>query len=306
MRARRLVAWTGALIAATSLGAVGLTALLAPAAPAVRPAVARTTDAVHLRHVRRFNVGAAHSPQVLHQLARGPAVRKAAISTTAYTAATAPAGVPGVDVASFQHPSGAAINWALVGSAGIKFAAIKATEGNYYTNPWTRGDLAAAQRAGLAIMAYHFAIPNLTGPDSSAAAQADFAIYHASYAYGRAPLMLDIEYDPYSSTDGTNQCYGLSPSAMVAWVQAFTAEVLSKTGQSPIIYTPKSWWDTCTGNNTSFSKHMLWVPFPETTPPASTDLPAGWSTLSTWGIWQYTIGTVSGISGDVDLDVLNK
>jgi GH25 family lysozyme M1 (1,4-beta-N-acetylmuramidase) len=303
MRARASLGWTGALIAATGLGTLGLMALRVPAVPAVRPAVARTA-AVHPLHVRRFNVGAAHSPQVLRQLARGPAVRKAAISTTAYTAASPPAGVPGVDVASFQHPSGAAINWTLVGDAGIKFAAIKVTEGNYYVNPWARADLAAAQRAGLAIMAYEFAIPNLTGPDSSAAAQADFAIYHASYAYGRAPLMLDIEYDPYSSTDGTNQCYGLSPSAMVAWVQAFTAEVQSKTGQSPIIYTPQSWWDTCTGGSTRFGQDMLWVPFPGTTPPVSANLPAGWNN---WGIWQYTsIGGVSGISGDVDLDVLNK
>src|SRR5215472_11939432 len=181
MRARVSLAWTGALIAATSLGALGLTALLAPAVPAVRPAVAHATVAVHRLHVRRFNVGAAHSPQVLRQLAKGPAVRKAAIMTTAYTAASPPAGVPGVDVASFQHPSGAAINWGLVGSAGIKFAAIKATEGNYYVNPWSQTDLPAAQRAGLAIMAYDFAIPNLTGPGGSAAGQADFAIYHASY-----------------------------------------------------------------------------------------------------------------------------
>ena len=190
MRARASLGWTGALIAVTTLGTLGLMALQTPAVPAVRPAVARTA-AVHPLHVRRFNVGAAHSPQVLRQLAKGPAVSRAAISATAYTAATAATGVPGVDVASFQESSG--ITWAKVAGAGIKFAAIKATEGNYYTNPWARGDLAAAQRAGLAIMAYHFAIPNLTGPDSSAAAQADFAIYHASYAYGRAPLMLDIE-----------------------------------------------------------------------------------------------------------------
>jgi GH25 family lysozyme M1 (1,4-beta-N-acetylmuramidase) len=304
MRARASLGWTGALIAATSLGTLGLMALRVPAVPAVRAPVAHATVAGHrLLHVRRFNVRAAHSPQVLRQLAKGPAVSKAAISTTAYrAAATAPAGVAGVDVASFQHPSGAAINWAQVAGAGMKFAAVKVTEGNYYANPWARADLPGAQRAGLAIMAYHFAIPNLTGPDSSATAQADFAIYHASYAYGRAPLMLDIEYDPYYSTDGTNQCYGLSPSAMVAWVQAFTAEVQSKTGQSPIIYTPRSWWDTCTASSTSFRQHMLWIPFPGTTPPGSADLPAGWST---WGIWQYTIGTVSGIAGDVDLDVLN-
>ena len=302
MRARASLGWTGALIAATSLGTLGLMALRAPAVPAVRAAVARTTDAVHPLHVRRFNVGAAHSPQVLRRLAKGPAVSRAAISTTASRAASAPAGVPGVDIASYQESGG--ITWTQVAGAGIKFAAIKVTEGNYYANPWARADLAAAQRAGLAIMAYDFAIPNLTGPDSSAAAQADFVIYHASYAYGRAPLMLDIEYDPYYGQDGTNQCYGLSPSAMVAWVQAFTAEVQSKTGQSPIIYTPRQWWDTCTGNSTGFGQHMLWIPLPGTTPPGSADLPAGWST---WGIWQYTsLGTVSGIAGDVDVDVLNE
>jgi GH25 family lysozyme M1 (1,4-beta-N-acetylmuramidase) len=302
MRARESLGWTGALIAATSLGTLGLMALRAPAVPAVRAAVAHTTDAVHPLHVRRFNVRAAHSPQVLSQLAKGPAVSRAAISTTAYMTASAPAGVPGVDVASYQESGG--ITWAYVAGAGIKFAAIKVTEGNYYVNPSARADLAAAQKAGLAIMAYDFAIPNLTGPDSSAAAQADFAIYHASYAYGRAPLMLDIEYDPYYSQDGTNQCYGLSPSAMVAWVQAFTAEVQSKTGQSPTIYTPRSWWDTCTGSSTGFGQHLLWIPFPGTTPPVSADLPAGWST---WGIWQYTsLGAVKGIAGYVDLDVLNK
>ena len=301
MRARVSLGWTAALIAATSLGTLGLMALRTPAVPAVRAAVAHTTDAVHPLHVRRFNVRAAHSPQVLRQLAKGPAVSRAASSTTAYRAASAPAGVPGVDVASYQESGG--ISWAQVAGAGIKFAAIKVSEGNYYVNPWARADLAAAQRAGLAIMAYDFAIPNLTGPDSSATAQADFAIYHAFYAYGRAPLMLDIEYDPYYSQDGTNQCYGLSPSAMVAWVQAFIAEVQSKTGQSPVIYTPRSWWDTCTGNSTGFGQHMLWIPFPGTTPPGPADLPAGWGT---WGIWQYTsLGRVSGITGDVDLNVLN-
>src|SRR5258708_10115279 len=301
MRARVSLGWTGALIAATSLGTLGLMAQRAPAVPAVRAAVAHTTDAVHPLHVRRFNVRAAHSPQVLRQVGRGPAVSRAAISTAGYTGASAPAGVPGMDVASYQESPG--ITWANVAGAGIKFAAIKVTEGNYYVNPWARADLAAAQRAGLAVMAYDFAIPNLTGPDSSAAAQADFAIYHASYAYGRAPLMLDIEYHPYSSQDATNQCYGLSPSAMVAWVQAFTAEVQSKTGQSPIIYTPRYWWDTCTGNSTLFGQHMLWIPFPGTTPPGSADLPAGWSS---WGIWQYaSVGTVWGIAGNVDLDVLN-
>src|SRR6516225_4598726 len=70
------------------------------------------------------------------------------------------AGTPlrGIDVAAFQHPRKVRINWAAVAGAGYKFAAVKATEGNYYVNPWTGTDLAAAKKAGLYVTAYHFAI----------------------------------------------------------------------------------------------------------------------------------------------------
>jgi len=53
--------------------------------------------------------------------------------TTALTVprvtAAAPGALPqGIDVASFQHPKGAAINWAQVAGAGYKFAAVKGTD----------------------------------------------------------------------------------------------------------------------------------------------------------------------------------
>ena len=72
--------------------------------------------------------------------------------------------------------------------------------------------------------------------------------------------MLDIEYDPYVTTDKTNECYGLSPSAMVSWISSFSAEVRSKTGRLPLIYTPPSWWSTCTGGSTAFGQTPAWVP----------------------------------------------
>jgi hypothetical protein len=50
----------------------------------------------------------------------------------------------GVDVASFQHPGGAAINWSQVASAGYRFAFVKATQGNYYTNPYFSSDYQAS------------------------------------------------------------------------------------------------------------------------------------------------------------------
>ena len=148
-----------------------------------------------------------HSPRLLRELA-GPISRGRMGGHATGTS------VPGIDVAAFQHPGGASINWAAVAAAGYKFAAVKATEGNYYVNPWAATDLAAAKKAGLYVAPYHFAIPNVSG----GAAQAQYAVRYARYAPGAKmmPLMLDIEYDPYVGTDGTNECYGLSRGAMTA------------------------------------------------------------------------------------------
>jgi GH25 family lysozyme M1 (1,4-beta-N-acetylmuramidase) len=209
------------------------------------------------------------------------------------TAAAASTTLNGVDVSSFQHPNNAAINWASVHSAGYNFAAIKATEGNYYVNNYYASDAAAATAAGMYVAAYHFANP----PDSSGTAQADYAVknagtYHVGGHY--LPLVLDLEYDPYSS----NECFGLSPTQMVSWISDFMKEATTLTGAAPTIYTPTSWWDTCTANSTAFGKDVLWVPAYSAGTPGT--LPAGWST---WTMWQYTSsGTVPGISGSVDLD----
>ena len=212
------------------------------------------------------------------------------------TATAASTMLNGVDVASFQHPNGAAINWTDVAGAGYKFAAIKATEGNYYKNPYYPMDSAQATAAGLFVAAYAFAIPNV----SDGTSQADYLANYSSYKIGGRflPVMADLEYDPYASSDGTNVCYGLSPSAMVNWISQFVTEMRKLTGQPPIIYTTADWWDTCTGNSTAFSSDVLWVAAYSAGTPGT--LPAGWGT---WTMWQYTSsGTVPGISGPVDLD----
>jgi GH25 family lysozyme M1 (1,4-beta-N-acetylmuramidase) len=251
-----------------------------------------------VKAVRRYNVGAAHSPQLLHDLS-GPLRRtgmtgRAALQPATTTASSLP---QGVDVASYQHPSGAAINWAQVALDGYKFAAIKATEGNYYQNPYYRQDASEATAAGLHVTAYAFAIPNI--PNANGTSQADYLAAYTNYKIGGLfmPVMLDLEYDPYTSTDHTNMCYGLSPSLMVTWISQFVAEAKKLTGQPPIIYTTAGWWNTCTGDSTAFTADPLWVAaYAINSPP----LPAGWND---WTFWQYTSsGTVNGIKGAVDLD----
>ena len=263
----------------------------------------------------RFNAGAAHSPQLLHQLS-GPldgtgrisragtsaALERNVVVSHAATTGSGSGALPqGVDVASFQHPNGAPINWTQVAGAGYQFAAIKATEGNYYTNPYYASDMAGAEAAGLYVAGYHFAIPNV----GTAVGQADYAMQNAGYGTPSGPtlpLMLDMEYDPYTSSDKTNSCYGLSPASMVSWISAFDGEVQRVTGQLPIIYTTAKWWNTCTGNSTAFSSDPLWVAaYSVSSPP----LPAGWPG---WTLWQYTsAGTVPGIAttGGVDVSYFN-
>jgi GH25 family lysozyme M1 (1,4-beta-N-acetylmuramidase) len=261
---------------------------LAPsgAVPGASPALAA------LAASRAADEALPHSPQLLKELATAP--------SAATNQATSLTTVRGIDVASFQHPNGAAISWASVARAGYKFAAIKTTEGDYYVNPYAIPDIVAAMRAGLFATAYHFAIPNIT----SGAFQAQFAVKGARYVTGgRAlPLMLDIEYDPYVNTDGTNECYGLSQSAMRSWVSSFVSTARSLTGQYPIIYTTANWWATCTGSSTAFSADPMWVAaYGVSKPP----MPAGWKSYT---FWQYTAGgTVSGVDtpGNTDLSYFN-
>jgi GH25 family lysozyme M1 (1,4-beta-N-acetylmuramidase) len=278
--------WTYACCAAASLSLAGFRAV-----PATTGNAAGTAD--------HFNVGATHSPQLLKQLA-GPATRAGPGRQVPGLAppAAAKRAERGVDVASYQHPNGAAINWPRVHASGIGFAAVKTTEGAYYRNPYALADLARARAAGLSVVAYAFAIPNGNGARRSPVAQADYLLKYLGAMSRSVPLMLDIEYNPYG-----RECYGLTARAMVSWISSFNSEVKAKTGRKPILYVPASWWAACTGGRTGFGHRQLWVPDYTTAPRPL--LPAGWKT---WSFWQYTsIGTVRGIqaAGHTDLDRAN-
>jgi len=235
----------------------------------------------------------------------GPLPSSAAAPAAAPLAAAAARAVAGIDVANYQHPdtsadpAGQPISWTSVAAAGYRYTAVKATEGDYYVNPWAARDLAGAKAVGLDVTPYHFAIPNV----SSGTEQAQFAVEYSGYATGARmlPLMLDIEYDPYVSTDRTNSCYGLSKAQMTSWLSAFVVEARKLTGQYPLIYTTANWWDTCTGS-TAFGNYPMWVAaYGYTSPP----MPAGWHSYT---FWQYTSsGTVPGVNsaGTTDIDHFN-
>lgn len=228
--------------------------------------------------VVRDNVGNTHGPRMAEEF-EGPALRAAAADY-----------VRGIDVASHQHPNGAAINWSQVAGSGIRFAGVKATEGNYYQNPYYAGDMSGAQGAGLYSFAYHFATPN----DSGGVEQADYFLDRAAFAPNGKTLRpaVDMEWNPY--LEYANACYDKTPAQLVTWIRDFVGEVKRRIGVDPIIYTAAAWWRDCVGNSTAFADYPLWV----ASYAASPSLPVGWSN---WDLWQYSDSTtVPGITGPVD------
>src|SRR3954451_11340162 len=115
--------------------------------------------------------------------------------------------IDGPDVASYQHPYGAKINWRAVARTHKDFAIVKATEGTSYRNPWFKRDYNGSRRAGLVRGSYHFAPPGYP-LDRTARHQARFYVDHLGdvATADTLPPALDLE-----STGG------LGRGALVTW-----------------------------------------------------------------------------------------
>jgi GH25 family lysozyme M1 (1,4-beta-N-acetylmuramidase)/subtilase family serine protease len=194
----------------------------------------------------------------------------------------------GIDVSHYQGT----INWNLVSASGKTFAYAKATEGMTYTDPNFYTYMANGVNAGLIMGAYHFA-----RPDNNTAIQDANNFISAASAYigpGFLPPALDIEDTP------NNLQTSYSPSQLTAWVQQWMTTVENATGVTPIIYTNANYAQYL---NSSINNYGLWIANwsgGPSTPPTN---------LGVWNDWkikQYSeTGIVSGISGNVDLNVFN-
>lgn len=178
---------------------------------------------------------------------------------------------PGMDVSSHQGT----VNWSAAKANGAQFAYVKATEGTTFQNPDFAQQYNGSYNVGMVRGAYHFALPDR----SSGATQGAFFVGHGGgwSADGRTlPPVIDLEYNPYGAS-----CYGLSQSAMVAWIHDIANTVKSRTGRDPAFYTSTSWWSLCTGNNAGFSVNPLWIARFSSTVGT---LPASWTFYT---IWQF-------------------
>jgi GH25 family lysozyme M1 (1,4-beta-N-acetylmuramidase) len=198
--------------------------------------------------------------------------------------------VDGIDVSHWQGT----INWTQVAGSGVRFAIMKATEGQTFNDPNYGTYRANANAAGVYIGAYHFARPDSTTNDATI--EADHFSGVAAPRSGDIVPVLDLE-----------DSGGLSSSSLKTWVQTWLDRVTANVGANPMIYTSPSFWRTYMGDTTQFADEgyrLLWIAnwfVPEPDVPAN-----NWGGDS-WTFWQYdNCGSVPGVSGCVDLDYLKK
>ena len=179
----------------------------------------------------------------------------------------------GVDVSSWQHPAGKAIDWHAVKAAGIEFAMVKATQDVNYTNPYLHEDLAGARAAGLLVGAYHYVVPGVPGEE-----QARYFIQALMGQPLELGTWLDWEMGPLPDWEVTTLYNAL---------RLEVDQVRPGTG----LYTGTAWRETFQRLNLSISR--LWeadwgIPAP---PPGCL-------------VWQRGQETIAGIEGPVDVDEL--
>ena len=200
--------------------------------------------------------------------------------------------VHGIDVSHWQGN----INWNDVASDGQVYAWAKASEGMTYQDPQFMANMSNGIDAGVIMGAYHFA-----RPDNNLAIQDAENFLNTAGAYigaGFLPPVLDLE-NPYSGGQSIDLLSLFSSSELSSWVMEWSNTVELQTGIAPIIYVNGNYANYL---NTSVNMYGLWFAQPDETlsPPVNIGVWDDWS-FKQYSWW----GEVSGIVGDVDLNIFN-
>ena len=235
-------------------------------------------------------------------------VRRALAAAAALLALTASpaaaARLQGIDVSRFDG----AIDWERVADDGIRFAFVQASRGagdDCAVKPRRCGrdglwdaNYEGAEAAGIPVGAYHRAFVTGRGRATlrdDAQAEAEVFIERVGRLRpGDLRPALDFE-TPFAD---------VKPEQLRLWVRVWLRRVKDALGVKPIIYTNTSSW-AATGDTTEFALdgHALWVANWHVRQPS---VPAADWAGEGWSVWQYASdGSVAGIQGRVDLDVLH-
>jgi GH25 family lysozyme M1 (1,4-beta-N-acetylmuramidase) len=195
--------------------------------------------------------------------------------------------VLGIDVSRWQGE----IEWLRVAQAGYQYAVIRATVGDYYTDPKFDVNWRDAQEAGLFVTAYH-----VTVPGRAPAAQIDRFFKVLGNRDADLPLVLDVE---LNRKPGTTQIFG--PAAISDNVLRCADLCEQGDERRPIIYTAAWFWNANISRSAQWATYPLWVASYGGSQPR---MPVDWRT---WTFWQKSnAGRVPGVSSqNVDINTFN-
>ena len=179
--------------------------------------------------------------------------------------------VPGIDVSRWQG----AINWQTIAAQGYRFAVIRATVGNYYTDPRFYENWRGAREHNLLVTAYH-----VVKPKQTAESQINRLFEVLEKHKPDLPLVLDVEL-----TDDQPR------ATITSVVRECATRITEHTGRAPVIYTGSWFWTPNIAHGPEWAEYDLWIAHYGVSSPT---LPTDWTE---WKFWQYSEkGSVSGVS----------
>lgn len=188
----------------------------------------------------------------------------------------------GIDISNWQG----SVNFSAVKNSGVEIVYIKATEGNFYTDPYLHEFYDGAVNNGLLVGFYHFFSPSV-----SVSEQARYFINAISGLTSDCRLVLDLE---------ESGSYG--PAELSRISNKFLEEVEANTGLKVALYTYSSFANNNIKPGYGLEGYPLWIAEYGTKSPKSNSI---WG--SSYAGWQYSnTGYVPGVNGNCDLDTFNS
>ncbi len=185
--------------------------------------------------------------------------------------------VHGIDVSHYQND----INWDTVAKQEIKFAFVKATEGESISDSLFKKNWAGLKKNNIRKGAYHY-----FHPATNVQSQYNNFKRQVSLEKGDLPPVIDIE-----------ETNGRSKSEIIWAIKKWISLVEADYKVKPIIYTNFKFYNAYVGGN--FDQYPIWIARYSYNQPT---LNYG----DTWTFWQYgNKGRINGIEGDVDFNVFN-
>jgi GH25 family lysozyme M1 (1,4-beta-N-acetylmuramidase) len=189
----------------------------------------------------------------------------------------------GVDVSDAQGTP----DWQRAYKAGVRFAVVKLTEGDYYTNESADAQIAGAEAAGIKVGVYHYNGNTYRGIDYRKPGVIEAAYFSQAFKkYVGRPYFLDME-----------NASGMVPQA--AYGREFVDTCLATWGYKAGIYTFPSFAEAHSLGATLGDCALWYASWDDWGPGNFPPVPTGWGKIT---IWQFSGGMqVDGI-GYVDGD----